>query len=166
MENKFDKNECMCNELSMDLEELELDQLEIDLEGFMNSDGKLYDDTEYIVYNNNGDTYFLRYDFENDNGDYEVNYSEHHYTKFWNENIQAKEYLNLKAKYIQKHYNNIRIELDLEDDCHPTLDLFTSCKEKDMKETLQFLENIHNDFDKKFNILREEVQKLISNFEL
>ena len=167
MENKFDKNECLSNELSMELVELELEQVEMDLQEFINSSDELYDDIEYIIYNKYGDAYHLNYNFDSDNRNYDILYFEHHYTKFWNMNIQAEEYLKLKVKYIHKyHGNDVGVELQLEDECHPTLVLSTMCKEKDVKKTLQSLEDIHNNFDKKINVLKEEIQKLISNFEL
>ena len=55
-------------------------------------------------------------------------------------------------------------ELDLEDECHPSLFInFTSYKDL-LKDAIAILEIHNQEFHKKFNELEKEVDKTISDF--
>lgn len=164
MENK--ENNFNDSQHEEDLYDLDEREVEMDLKEFVNSSHKLNRNTEYIIQNKYGDTYCLNYDLNADNGNFKILYFEHHYTKFWNRNIQAKEYLKLKIKFAKKYYNNIETRLESEDDCHPTLVLSLLCNENEVIKMVESLEKLHEDFDKRCDVLENEIEKLISNFEL
>lgn len=161
MENKFDN--LQDEEEFYDLDEREV---EMDLEEFIDSCHKLNRNTEYIIQNKYGDTYYIDYDLNDDKGNFEILYLEQHYTKFWFRNIKAQEYLKLKIKFVKKYYSNINATFETEDDCHPTLTLSLICNERDVINTIKSLEKLHEDFDKRCDVLENEIEKLISNFEL
>lgn len=163
MKNKLDNNEEVFDELDLEMEDLE--QVEVDLEEFLNSLERLECNVEYTIRNKFGNTYYVNYDFKEDNGRYRIFYLEQHYTKFWRGNIHASEYLKLKAKCLNKIHSDINVELEIEDDCHPTLVMNTLCNEEEVKSRIKSLEDTCNDFDKKFNELESKVKDLIDNTE-
>lgn len=58
------------------------------------------------------------------------------------------------------------VTIDENDECHPCLSFSLMCDKDDLVKNLQDLEKVHLDFDKKIDVLENNIEELISKFEL
>lgn len=138
--------------------------IELNYRDFIKKSVKIEEGNEYIIHSKYGGMYMIKLGCGEKDELCEIWYNESEYTKFWFSNIKASEYLNLKKTYLTNKFSNSYSELDLEDECHPSLFInFTSYKDF-IKDAIAILEIHNQEFHKKFNELEKEVDKTINNF--